>query len=1310
MWAPLAQSEAIKPERILAVIPEDFPPQYQLDKQGKPSGFAVEMLNAVAAKANLNIEYLVKPSWDEVFLAIENGEAILLPNVGISKYRETYLDFTIPIEQLPISIFVTSDNSSIHSIEDLFGKKVIAVKKNIAIQELKKHPSIDLMIVKDIADGFTPLLSHKVAAIIYPEPWVWARATEAGIADHLKIVGRPLMHVTRAMAVKKNNKALLNKLNENLEIYLASPQYKALEKRWKHTSKPVEISPSLIVMGTLCIGLLLAFCAIRLGLIQKTPFITHTSIGPITTEGSTESQKMSEHSRALLIISTIVVVIIGSVLSATSMFYQSAFESTRTQLIDSVKLHKSAIQALIMHEDNFIAKTSSKQHKSVLSEYIELIANTRTENPNQELELAKKNGENIEFFFSHHKSQTGKTKVVLFHSQNAEPMRLALQGKSGTVIGRDYKGELVLAAYESFDDRNLGLVEKINITAIRAPFIKSALYLSAVISLLVIIGSFLITRLGNPIIINLRNSLRELKRFEQKLRLHYNQHVVGMMTIDKNACISEWNIACEKIFGYAREEALKQQIDNLISQNISPHTMAHLWQELMDQSGGTHSITINNTKSGDLITCEWFNSSIVDIDGEVVGVSSIVLDITDKAAATKALKLDKERSQLLLNLVESTIDDEDDFIKKALQSSIQLTGSQIGYIHFLHNNEKTLFSITHNCSIKNNTPPKHTQLNSAKDILYWTGKIYLAKTVIQNNNANLKDYKELFEDQINIKCHMSVPITHGEKNVGIVGAANKDQPYTNEDVKQLRLYTQSMWNIIIHRRTQKKLIESQTHYRTLIESSAAIPWEMDIASYRFTYVGPQAVAVLGYPVEEWYKERFWSEHLHPEDAVAAMEYCQTATNRGEDHDFKYRMIAKNGSEVWILDYVKVVKVDGKPSSLRGFMFDITAHQYRENILRHTQKMDAIGTLTGGIAHDYNNMLGIIMGYSEMLAEQVADNPKLTKHVDRIYQAGKRGTQLTKKLLQFSKKSGAAAENCSINELLKDNEDMLAKTLTPKITLTLSLKEDLGQVYIDKGGLEDAILNLSINAMHAMPTGGKLEITTNNISLNSFEGKHYQLTEGSYVSVSVTDDGTGMDKTTQEKIFDPFFSTKGEKGTGLGMFQVYGLIHKAGGVIHIYSALDHGTRVSILLPRYYSSENDYVLQKTESDELLRGDEHILVVDDEPSLCQLAEDILLSKGYQIETAENAEIALEKLSKNHFDLLLSDIIMPKMDGYQLAHEVQKRHPKIKIQLTSGFDNHANIEARDKILQDHLIHKPYTSNALLTQIRNLLDAPDNA
>ncbi len=219
---------------------------------------------------------------------------------------------------------------------------------------------------------------------------------------------------------------------------------------------------------------------------------------------------------------------------------------------------------MVRHEGVFKYSIESKEHKSALNEYIQSIANTRNKNSAQELELGKKSGENIEFLFTHHKNQDEKSKIILFHSQNAEPMRLALQGKSGTIIGRDYKGEMVLAAYEPIDAKKMGLVEKIDLAAIRAPFIKSALILSAIISILMLAAIFLITRLGNPIILSLKKNLRDLKLSEQHLRLHYNQHLVGMLAFDRNACVSEWNIACKKIFGYSHEEAIGQQISNLV--------------------------------------------------------------------------------------------------------------------------------------------------------------------------------------------------------------------------------------------------------------------------------------------------------------------------------------------------------------------------------------------------------------------------------------------------------------------------------------------------------------------------------------------------------------------------------------------------------------------------------------------------------------------------------------------------------------------------------------------------------------------------
>lgn len=246
----------------------------------------------------------------------------------------------------------------------------------------------------------------------------------------------------------------------------------------------------------------------------------------------------------------------------------------------------------------------------------------------------------------------------------------------------------------------------------------------------------------------------------------------------------------------------------------------------------------------------------------------------------------------------------------------------------------------------------------------------------------------------------------------------------------------------------------------------------------------------------------------------------------------------------------------------GSCLDLTESKKQEERLRRSQKMDALGKLTGGIAHDYNNMLGVILGYSQLLVNALGDgDPKLRDYVNQIQRAGERSAQLTKKLLSFSRKTSPDANSADINALLNDQLGMLEKTLTARIKLKLDLEEELWPVYIDSGEMQDAVLNLSINSMHAIEGHGDLTIQTRNEVITEAKDKV------SYVVLSVIDTGFGMDEMTKERIFDPFFTSKGESGTGLGLTQVYGFVERCGGTIKVDSEPGQGTRIKLYFPRY-----------------------------------------------------------------------------------------------------------------------------------------------
>jgi len=391
----------------------------------------------------------------------------------------------------------------------------------------------------------------------------------------------------------------------------------------------------------------------------------------------------------------------------------------------------------------------------------------------------------------------------------------------------------------------------------------------------------------------------------------------------------------------------------------------------------------------------------------------------------------------------------------------------------------------------------------------------------------------------------------------------------------------------------------------------------------------------------------------------------------------------------------------------GSCLDITLLKEQEQQLRHSQKMDALGKLTGGIAHDYNNMLGVILGYSELLIDKLSGDPKLKKYTTEIHHAGQRGAKLTQKLLAFSRQKTSSPDVTNINILLENNRNMLEKTLTARIQFLLELAADLWPVYLDKSDLEDAVLNMCINSMHAIEHSGRLVLSTKNCELSrkGIEKLKLDKEPGDYVCLSVCDTGSGIDKDTVMRIFEPFFSTKGEKGNGLGLSQVYGFVNRSMGSIKVESDIGVGSCFNLYFPRYVGEgvSKDARLKPLDS---APGSESILVVDDEPSLRSLLNEMLTSSGYSVVLAGNAVQAIEILKKHRIDLVLSDVIMPGMNGYKLAEYIYEHYPGIKVQLVSGYsDNTHNSEQRE--LHNNILNKPLERDKLLTRLRKIFDAP---
>ena len=404
--------------------------------------------------------------------------------------------------------------------------------------------------------------------------------------------------------------------------------------------------------------------------------------------------------------------------------------------------------------------------------------------------------------------------------------------------------------------------------------------------------------------------------------------------------------------------------------------------------------------------------------------------------------------------------------------------------------------------------------------------------------------------------------------------------------------------------------------------------------------------------------------------------------------------------------------------------DISKRQLTEEALRRSQKLDAIGQLSGGIAHDFNNQLGITLGYLDILKTALKDDEKLSSYIDISIHSAARCVELTRQLLSFSRKQTTETAVVDINRLLKTQELMIAKSMTPEIEINYVLQKSLWPTKINAGDFQDSILNIAINARDAMHNGGKLTIETKNISIEKDNAKHLSDSNpddlsgnlsgklssklsGDFVLISISDNGSGMDRETVEHVFEPFFTTKEQgKGTGLGMSMVYGFTQRSNGFVNVDSTLNIGTHISIYLPRSMPAL-EQTKKYEEHTSFPTGNESILIVDDEPHLLQLAKDILKSLGYTTFLANNAHQAMEVLStEKDIQLLFSDVVMPgNMNGYQLAKKALEDNPKLKILLTSGYNSEPVIESEKTNLTAELLVKPYDKFELATRIRAVLD-----
>jgi PAS domain S-box-containing protein len=812
-----------------------------------------------------------------------------------------------------------------------------------------------------------------------------------------------------------------------------------------------------------------------------------------------------------------------------------------------------------------------------------------------------------------------------------------------------------------------------------------------------------------------------LRKSEERLRLEVARMPIAYIVWDTDFRVVTWNPAAERIFGFTFDEARGRHPYGMI---VPPEAQPHvddIWNRLLEGDASAHSVNENTTKDGRTIVCDWTNTPLKHPDGAVLGVMSMVQDITERVRAeeeivrvNRALCMLSDTNQALIHIT-----DEAALLNEVCRIAVDVGGSLMAWVGFAeHDEAKTLRPVAYAggdaeyvesarvswADDERGRGPGGTAVRTGRPSIFHS----------LSTDPAFAPWREA-AIQRGYRSIVSLPLISEAQTLGaLLIYAGEEDAFDSREVEILEELADDLAFGLTALRTRARRDEAEEalHKREaeLNESQrlahiGSFDWDAvkDTIWWSAEYFRIYGLDP-GRPAADYvgHLDAYTAESAQRLDAVV-----KRTMETGEPYEVDLELAHPTASTRWIVARGEAKRdAEGRISGIRGTAQNITEHMRLEGDLRQSQKMDAVGRLAGGVAHDFNNLLTAILGYGHLLDARLAESGAGREEVTEILQAGERAAVLTRQLLAFSRKQVLAPVVFRVNDLIADFEKMLRRMIGEDITLVTRLGSDANHVLADPGQIEQVLMNLAVNARDAMPRGGTLTIETEGAEVEpDVSGAPSAISPGRYVVITVRDTGTGMDAATQARIFEPFFTTKEKgKGTGLGLSTVYGIVKQSNGAIQVSSKPGEGSTFRVYLPQAGDATPRAFSRSSDSTPAF-GTETILVVDDEPSVGGVTRRALERYGYRVLLVSSGAEALELARKAEpIHLLLTDVVMPGMSGTALAGQLKELRPDLRLLFMSGYA--ADETALSGAALDNFIQKPFTPESLARRVREILSA----